>query len=40
MKISNRIPGGNIRVISIEGKRALLDVELRDTKGDWFYWSF
>ncbi len=40
MDISNGIPGGNIKVVSVDGKSALLDVELRDTEGDWFYWAF
>lgn len=38
--ITNRIPGGNIEVVSVNGRDIELDVELRDTAGDWFYWSF
>lgn len=38
--ITDRIPGGNIRVVSVEGHDIELDVELRDTAGDWFYWCF
>ena len=40
MRISNQLAGGNIQLLSISGKEALLDVELRDTEGDWFYWMF
>ena len=38
--ITNQIPGGNIEVVSVNGRDIELDVELRDTAGDWFYWSF
>jgi len=38
--ITNRIPGGNIEVVSVNGHNVELDVELRDTAGDWFYWCF
>ena len=38
--ITNRIPGGNIEVVSVNGRNVELDVELRDTAGDWFYWCF
>ncbi len=40
MEISTSFPGGNIRVIKIEGDTVVLKNELRDTKGDWFYWAF
>ena len=40
MRISKQLAGGNIQLLSISGKEALLDVELRDTEGDWFYWMF
>ena len=38
--ITNRIPGGNIQVVSVEGRNIELDVEMRDSAGDWFYWCF
>ncbi len=40
VKISKDLPAGNVRVVSIQGNRIELDVELRDTDGDWFYWCF
>ena len=40
MEISKNFPGGNIRVLSIEGDRVLLANEIRDTMQDWFYWAF
>jgi zinc carboxypeptidase len=33
-------PGGNIMVDKIEGDQIFLHQDLRDTKGDWFYWYF
>jgi hypothetical protein len=33
-------PGGNIIVDKIEGDTIHLHQDLRDTAGDWFYWSF
>jgi len=33
-------PGGNIRVKSIEGDTVVLEPDLRDTEGWWFYWCF
>jgi hypothetical protein len=38
--ISSGFPGGNIVVGKIEGDTVLLQTDLRDTKGDWFYWYF
>ena len=38
--ITAAIPGGNIQLFGISGNRIELDVELRDTTTDWFYWSF
>ncbi len=32
--------GANANIIKIDGNNILLDVELRDTKGDWFFWCF
>ena len=40
LKISNDIPAGNVKVLAISGHDVLLDVELRDTSIDWFYWEF
>jgi len=33
-------PGGNIIVDRIEGDTIAVRQDLRDTKGDWFYWCF
>lgn len=38
--ITKEIPAGNIKVVSINGHDIELDVERRDTAGDWFYWCF
>ena len=38
--ITNKIPGGNIQVVSVKGHSVELDVEMRDSAGDWFYWCF
>ena len=38
--ISNKVPAGNIQVVSVNGHDVELDVELRDTSTDWFYWCF
>ncbi|MBO5788948.1 MAG: hypothetical protein J6R42_03270 [Clostridia bacterium] len=32
--------GGNISIKDISGDTIVLENELRDTKGDWFYWAF
>ncbi len=40
MRIDRDFPGGNIRVISVEGDAVRLENELRDTTQDWFYWAF
>ena len=32
--------GGNILVKEISGETVVLENELRDTDGDWFYWAF
>jgi hypothetical protein len=40
IRIDNRHAGGNIRVLSVEEKRVVLEQELRDTSGWWFYWNF
>lgn len=33
-------PGGNIIVDRIEGDQIYVRQDLRDTRGDWFYWNF
>ena len=40
MKIHADYPGGNIKVISIDGDTVNVENELRTTKEDWFYFSF
>jgi len=39
-KIDADFPGGNIVVLGIDGNTVRLHRDLRDTEGDWFYWSF
>ena len=38
--IDCEFPGGNIVVDAIEGDTVSLHQDLRDTRGDWFYWYF
>lgn len=40
IKIDADFPGGNIIVEKIEGNVVRLDRDIRDTRGDWFYWAF
>jgi hypothetical protein len=40
IRIIADFPGGNIVVDSITGNDVYLHQDLRDTKGDWFYWCF
>ena len=40
LQIDGNFPGGNIVVDAIEGDAVFLHQDLRDTKGDWFYWCF
>jgi len=40
MTIDAQIPAGNIIVDRIEGDRAWVKQDLRDTEGPWFYWAF
>ena len=40
MKIHQDFVGGNIHVKERIGNTFVLENELRDTKGDWFYWAF
>lgn len=38
--IASDFPGGNIVLEKIEGHDVYVHPDLRDTKGDWFYWYF
>ena len=40
MVIHQNFIGGNISVKEIDGDTVILENELRDTTGDWFYWAF
>ena len=40
MLIHQNFIGGNITVKEIDGNTVVLENELRDTTGDWFYWAF
>jgi hypothetical protein len=40
VQIDADFPGGNIVVDKIEGDDVYVHQDLRDTKGDWFYWYF
>jgi len=40
IKIDADFPGGNITVVSIDGDSVRLQRDIRDTSGNWFYWSF
>ncbi|MFA6931573.1 MAG: hypothetical protein WCT05_14705 [Lentisphaeria bacterium] len=40
IEISSDFPGGNIAVKHINEREILLDVDRRDSSGDWFYWCF
>ncbi|GHT14945.1 hypothetical protein FACS1894170_12340 [Planctomycetales bacterium] len=40
IKIDADFPGGNIKVVSIDGDNVKLAQDLRDTAGSWFYWTF
>lgn len=40
MRIHGSFPGGNVSCLGIEGDTVLLERQLRDTEGDWFYWAF
>jgi hypothetical protein len=39
-QIDADFPGGNVIVVDIDGDSIRLQQDLRDTEGDWFYWSF
>lgn len=40
VQIDAAIPGGNIIIEKIDGDEVSVHQDLRDTAGDWFYWSF
>ena len=40
INIHSNFIGGNIKVKEISGDTVVLENELRDTEGDWFYWAF
>jgi hypothetical protein len=40
VRIASDFPGGNIVVEKIVGNDVYVHQDLRDTKGDWFYWYF
>jgi hypothetical protein len=40
IKIDADFPGGNIKVVGIDGDNVKLSQDIRDTAGSWFYWSF
>ena len=40
MNIHSSFTGGNIVLDRIENDIVYLERDIRDTKGDWFYWAF
>ncbi len=40
MTISDKLPGGNIKVISVNGFEIVLEEDQRDSYREWFYWKF
>lgn len=38
--LDKNVPAGNIELERVEGNSVYIHQELRDTKGDWFYWAF
>ena len=40
MIITKNFPGGNIKVISQAPDHVVVEREMRDSEGDWFYWAF
>lgn len=40
LAVDAAFPGGNIVLDRIEGRELFVHQDLRDTKGDWFYWYF
>ncbi len=39
-RIDTDFEGANLKVLSVSKNEAQIDVELRDTVGDWFFWCF
>ena len=40
MIIHDNFVGGNIKILKVDENDVYLEVDLRDTKRDWFYWAF
>jgi hypothetical protein len=40
VQVDANFPGGNIIVDRIQDDSVYVHQDLRDTKGDWFYWYF
>ena len=40
MRITTEFPGGNLRILGVEGDTWYIAPDLRDTRGEWFYWAF
>lgn len=40
MILTDKVPGGNLRVREIDGATARVSTDLRDTVRPWFYWRF
>lgn len=40
LEVDAAFPGGNIAVDKLDGDNVYVHQDLRDTAGDWFYWSF
>lgn len=40
IKINTDYPGGNIKLVAIEGETVRVEQDLRDTVEWWFYWNF
>lgn len=40
MRISAEFPGGNVKLIGVDGDVVQVAPDLRDTGGKWFYWCF
>jgi len=38
--VDGKLPAGNVVVETIAGDTVRLRQDLRDTKGEWFYWAF
>ena len=40
MFVTDEFSGGNARILSVTPEKVVLDTDLRDTVGDWFFWCF